>query len=216
MSVTLCTSFLNYYKTPLEPSTIQLRFSRMKPLFDMKMPICVFVGVDCKMQFQNFINQHYPNDKSFIHIVNLPEHIFEYSFIFREAALHTNLPKDKCPPKDTFDYMCYLHTKIEFLKKATDLNPFQTTHFLWLDYNISQMFSDKDSPFDYISELSKRLKTPKYLPPTEFVGSEALHPQQEIYIPGCWASVEMDVFHEKVLWRFCGGFLCGSICAIQY
>ena len=221
MSTTIVTSLLNYYKTPLEHSTILLRLQRMKPLFDLKMPICVFVGVDCKMQFQIFLNQHYSEeDQVFIHIINLKEHIFENSFIFREAqrAQTTKLPKDKSPPKDTFDYMCYLHTKIEFMKKATDLNPFKTTHFAWVDYNISQMFDDT-KPYDHIKEWSINLKTPKYLPPTEFAASEVLHPHQEIYIPGCWSKAKIEpetVFHEKVLWRFCGGFLCGSICAIQY
>lgn len=217
MTVTLCTSLLNYYKTPLEPSTILLRMKRMKPLFDLKLPICVFVGVDCKMQFQHFLNQHY-EDQSFIHVTNLQEHIFENSFIFREAAQMPTikLPKEKSPPKDTLDYMCYLHTKIEFMKKATDLNPFKTTHFAWLDYNISQMFSETDGPYDYILEWTKRLKTPK------------TDPQQEIYIPGCWKKTSQNdnnndnddnedaKFHDKVMWRFCGGFLCGSVCAIQY
>jgi len=218
MSVTLCTSFLNYYKTPLEPSTIQLRLSRLKPILDLKLPICIFVGVDCKMQFQNFLNQQY-EDQSFINVTNLQEHIFENSFIFRVSAETTDLPKDKSPPKDTHDYMCYLHTKIEFLKKATDMNPFSTTHFAWVDYNISQMFQKNDTlPYDHILEWARKIKTPKYLPPTEFTVSESLFPYQEIYIPGCWnRKIESaDDYYKKVLWRFCGGFLCGSVCAIQY
>jgi hypothetical protein len=219
MSVTLCTSFLNYYKTPLEPSTILLRLQRLKSLLDLKIPICVFVGVDCKMQFQNFLNQQY-DDQTFIHVTNLQEHIFENSFVFREAARAetTDLPKDKSPPKDTFDYMCYLHTKIEFLKKATDMNPFSTTHFAWVDYNLSQMFQKNDTlPYDHILEWCKKIKTPKYLPATELALSETLFPHQEMYIPGCWSKIsESDDFYQKVVWRFCGGFLCGSICAIQH
>jgi hypothetical protein len=153
-------------------------------------------------------------------VTNLQEHIFENSFVFREAARAetTDLPKDKSPPKDTFDYMCYLHTKIEFLKKATDMNPFSTTHFAWVDYNLSQMFQKNDTlPYDHIMEWCKKIKTPKYLPATELALSETLFPHQEMYIPGCWSKIsESDDFYQKVVWRFCGGFLCGSICAIQH
>ena len=52
------------------------------------------------MQFQQFLNQHY-KDQTFIHVTNLQEHIFENSFIFKEAARAqtTLLPKEKSPPK---------------------------------------------------------------------------------------------------------------------
>ena len=217
-SNTLCTSFLNYYKTPLENATMQLRLTRLKPLLDLHIPICIFAGVESHIPLEAFVQQHY-EDASHIHIVPLRKHIFEVSVVFQEAkrAQTQKLPKDLSPPKDTYDYMCYLHSKVEFLKMAAELNPFETSYFTWVDYNISQILSET-LPFDYLKELSCRELGTQTLPPTEFTSASFISPNQEIYIPGCWKDPhyeKMD-FYEKVLWRFCGGFLCGRKEAIEY
>ena len=89
MSTTLCTSFVNYYKTSLEPSTIQLRLKRLKPLLDLDVPICIFVGIESTIPLQSYVENHYP-DANHIHLIPLKKHLLEYSFLFQEIVVKIN------------------------------------------------------------------------------------------------------------------------------
>ena len=222
MSTTLCTSFVNYYKTSLEPSTIQLRLKRLKPLLDLDVPICIFVGIESTIPLQSYVENHYP-DANHIHLIPLKKHLLEYSFLFQEIARAQpqKMPKDLSPPKDTYDYMCFLHTKVEFLKQAVEANPFDTPYYTWVDHNISQMLSDPEKnnlAYETTKDFSKRLIGATKMPPTEFLPSQHGSPSHEIYIPGCWKDphYEPTDFYDKVLWRFCGGFLCARKEAVHY
>ena len=221
-STTLCTSFVNYYKTPLEPATIQLRLKRLKPLLDLRVPICIFAGIESTLPLEQYIHQFY-NNTTHIHVIPLKKHLFEYSFLFQEIAKAQpqKIPKELSPPKDTHDYMSFLHTKIEFLKQAVEANPFGTSFYTWVDHNISQILSDPDKnnlPYESIKDWAKRQIGINTLPPSEFTPSHHISPSHEIYIPGCWKEphYEPTDFYEKVLWRFCGGFLCARKEAILY
>jgi hypothetical protein len=117
----------------------------------------------------------------------------------------SKLPEQRNVPKDTYDYMCFLHSKIEFMRQAVKMNPFQTTHFAWIDSNISHMFSNIESCQSYLHLLSKHYLGQSFLPPEEFEETKLVPTIHQIFLPGCWTESTED-YTNKINWRFCGAF----------
>ena len=222
-STTLVSSFLNYYRTPLENATMQLRLKRFYPILKLEIPIHIFVGPECHFCLVQFLNRSFKNEENWqkwIYLTKLDTNFFQSSWIYKIAIKceTTQLPSELCEPKDTFDYMCYLHSKIEYLNEAVEMNVFSTAYFAWIDHNLSQMFNEGNTiPYRNIEDWCTRmLWTPKCLPATEHECAKSLIPVNEIYIPGCLRhTLSQNDFTEKVLWRFCGGFLLGTEESIQ-
>ena len=215
---TLVTSYLNYYKTPLENATHQLRLSRFKPLLQLKAPLCIFVTPDCVEILHQYLQNHCPQFNRYVKLVVLKTSFFESSYMFL-SAMHqgapSKLPNNRFPPKDTFDFMCYSHTKTEFLKQATEINPFRTYFFAWVDYDIANMFHEKKQTLDFLRMITLTPISNRSLPPTEHEPSKKIDPKHHVYIPGCW-SPHMEPDINTIHWRFCGCFFVASIDAIQY
>ena len=154
MSLTYVTSYINYYHTPLEINTNRLRIEKLCQILVSRIPVLIFTTVDY-IPLLSPLCSHYEQ----IRIVPLVGTFFEASIIYRMAKLEKptiQLPKHRSEPKDTFEYMCFLHSKIEFMKQAINLNPFHTTHFAWIDSNLSHMFPS-NFPTNYLHELSRNI-----------------------------------------------------------
>jgi len=88
---------------------------------------------------------------------------------------------------------------LDFLKipfKAIEVNPFQSTHFAWIDFNIFHIFNGREAYATYILQtLAKRTMFNRYLT-----------------LPGCWGKeyVRDGYLVNDICWRFCGGFFIGS------
>ena len=76
-------------------------------------------------------------------------------------------------------------------------NPFGTTHFAWIDFNISHVLFNKAPSLSYLKALGQRTFAPKMFA-----------------IPGCWDhkydNVNIGHVTECIFWRFCGGFFIGD------
>jgi hypothetical protein len=85
------------------------------------------------------------------------------------------------------------------MEDAISENVWETTHFAWIDFNITQLFKHKEQTLEYLRQLSV---TP--LSPTCLV------------LPGCWPKPgNLDTISTDISWRFCGGFFLGDADTIE-
>ena len=216
---TFVTTYINYYKTPIENATHQLRLSRFKPLLLSKIPLCIFVTHDCLEILHQYLQTHNPSFNTHIKLIVLKKSFFESCYMYLTAAQQARpnkLPEKRFPPKDTFDFMCYSHTKVEFLRQACEVNPFKTEYFAWVDYDIANMFQDKDNTFRFLHMIANTSIANRKHPPTEHEPATPIDRNHQVYIPGCWEKHTNTNYIGSIHWRFCGCFMLVNIQSIQY
>jgi hypothetical protein len=194
MSFTIVTSYVNFYRTPIANHGPRLK--QLQKLIDIGLPIVIFVTSDTKHVFAEKNPKH-------VHIVILPDTFFQTSFMY-SIAERRKLPKRRLEPKDTFDYMCYQHSKVEFMFQATAKNFFHTEFFAWCDYDMMKNFN--------VSKTLKHIYTNGLVVQQDDI-------KQQIYFPGCWdfklLSIQADIC-DQICWRFCGGFFLGTLESIVH
>ena len=111
------------------------------------------------------------------------------------------LPNNRNEEKDTKEFILSGHVKHEILLDVVEKNPFQTTHFAWIDSDIAKIFKNNNESISFLQWLHKITMAKSF-----------------ITFPGCWAKLDKDKPHEilnSVNWRFCGGFFIGDKESIQ-
>ena len=100
------------------------------------------------------------------------------------------LPANRCPKKDTEEYMCIQLMKLRLMALAAQDERISHPAIAWIDFGIFHMFQDK-------AACGIRLESLRVL------DASAIH------CPGAWKEAKYDLF-EKVLWRYCGSFCVGE------
>ena len=128
---------------------------------------------------------------------------FETFETYKILSSTTKLPEQRCPIKDTKEFMILMNMKTECLalmkgriqknsSETENLSSNLVNYFIWLDAGISKIFKDPDTIF---SELPLRLM-------------KASLPNM-ILLPGCWGPFsDINILSQRIHWRFCGGFIC--------
>jgi len=90
--------------------------------------------------------------------------------------------------------MYLMNSKIDFVKKTIDINPFSSKFFAWFDFSLPYIFKN-DKTIQDIKKLSE----------TTFINSF-------LAMPGCWHYMFYNINYIKnnICWRFCGGFFIGD------
>ena len=118
---------------------------------------------------------------------------------YQRVCKETNdifLPIQRNNDKDIAEYMCVINSKIDFVKDTMDKNPYQSTHFAWIDFSISYVFKNLES--------CQRL--------LQFYNSVELE-ETFLCITGCLGKTpieDINGYINRVNWRFCGGFFIGD------
>lgn len=76
--------------------------------------------------------------------------------IQRNKSFH--IIRNECPIKDTIPYIIVNYNKFDFLSKAMDINPFESTHFLWLDFGINHIASNTEEIHRWILEIKDPIR----------------------------------------------------------
>ena len=189
MSTTFVSCFMNLYDTPFENKDIEWRFGHFRKIASTGISLCIFCSPDTMEYTENFILE-FPNVR-----------VLRYLGIRDTWVYHTcshieniELPARRNEPKDTFEYIWFQHAKIEFMEEAIRANPFGSTHFAWIDFNIAYVFSDDLYVQEYLRILSRRTLADSFLA-----------------ISGCWDKQSPDAqILDDICWRFCGGFFMGD------
>lgn len=209
MTLTLVTSYINYYHTPILNHNFRLLF--LKKLVQLEIPLIIFVSPDCVKVIEGFIIAQ--KCQRHVSIVPLAKSFFQSSYMYL-TAMETpdeplKLPTHRLEPKDTLEYMCYQHSKVEFTSRAATINPYQSTHFAWCDYDL---FRHWDCPpiLRFIHQYG--LPTLCNRPPTEMHLPRSWPVQDQLFLPGCFdkSSYTMNYLCNNICWRFCGGFYLGT------
>jgi hypothetical protein len=109
------------------------------------------------------------------------------------------LPVARNEEKDTWEYLTYMHSRVEWMEDAVSENPWNSTHFAWIDFNAPTWFRDQEAVVRSMQEIA----TYPY-PTTTTAG---------VCVPGCWPAFNADSVRgaaSAVYWRFCGPFFFGS------
>jgi len=112
------------------------------------------------------------------------------------------LPRIRNEPKDTVDYLTIINSKTEFMTHAIEENPWNSTHFAWIDFNISHVFFDRERSLSFL----------------QWLGTRDFYENNCFVIPGCWdkwSGEHIDQITDIIHWRFCGGFFLGDAASIQ-
>ena len=221
--LTFVTSFLNFYHTPLHPKTIDLRLSRFRPILEIGIAMVVYVSPDLVSVFEAYVHKHFPNNEH-IRMVPLQKSLFESSYAYLIAKQwKLALPKSRHMAKDTLEYMCYSHSKIGFLHHVSELNPFQSTHFAWIDYDISTMWKNVKYQQRVLQNMGHHgIRTDLHqLPSTETASGREMHIDDELYVPVCSdvPSIPYDIekdLCDRVCWRFCTNFFVGTSVSLKH
>lgn len=212
MSVTLVTSVINYYFSPLEKSTKQKRIECLRKIIDLRVPMIIFVSTEFIQDISELSKNSDP-----IYIIHLKNHV-QHSFLKKyNINKNVNLPENRLIPKDTIEYLCYSHSKIDFLNIAIEQNPFQTNHFAWIDFDISKLIK-REKTWNLLKHLCHHgLEKVSVTPDTEHKEGKQLLLEDEIYIPSCWNFNKKSIKRlcDTVCWRFCTNFFVGRNEAIK-
>jgi hypothetical protein len=189
MVVTFVTSFFHIYDQEYDTNkTVAWRVERFREIASSGIKICLYVSAD---QI-HLIPREYPN----VHVIESPK-------LFVEAVcenMELELPQQRSILKDTAKYMYVINSKTDLMTDAIQRNAWDSTHFAWIDFNISHVFSEKPRTLRFLKDLDQY----------EF-------PEKCMLIPGCWSKYDnVNIGHvtECVYWRFCGGFFIGDAASI--
>jgi len=98
--------------------------------------------------------------------------------------------------KDTIEFMFTMCNKTEWVKKAIEINPFQTDHFIWLDFGIKHIFPTSYTDDEFIEKINL-LSNKTY---------------NKVRIGGIW-NIHYDFninIYKDVAWYFAGGVFGGD------
>jgi hypothetical protein len=72
----------------------------------------------------------------------------ESIYLYEYKELLTNFKlNSKSPKKDTLEYIFTMCSKTEWIKKAIELNYFNSINFIWIDFGIKHIFDCDDNEF---------------------------------------------------------------------
>lgn len=189
---TFVTAYLKVYEQEYDDSrTFENRLNHFIRLLDSGINICIFIDPCFKDKFSE-LEVNYKNLKV---IREISIHELEMYQIGQQMPELCQLPDNRNTLKDTKNYMYVILAKLEFIKKAIDVNPYNTTYFCWLDFSLPYIFKHMDETLLKIKNISM-----------------ATFKDEFIYIPGCWDSKvsNLDYLTNNIVWRFCGGVLIGD------
>jgi hypothetical protein len=195
-SITFVTAFMNIYDTPFQNKDVEWRFRHFKKIAETGIQVGVFCSPDCSEYMEQLVTE-FPNVKV-IQYMNLKD---TWTYQLCDEAERTigeslALPNTRNAEKDTREYIILMNTKTEYLKMAIEANPWSSTHFAWIDFNIYHIFNGREQYiYEYLKSMSQRTMNPYFLT-----------------LPGCWGKehVHEEFLMNDICWRFCGGFFIGS------
>ena len=198
-ATTFVTTFFKIYdEPPLKDRTLDWRMIHFEYLAKTGIPLIIYTCDEYFHLLAPYL-QTYAN----LHIGKIMD--FKESETWKTVSSfdHLSLPEKRCVTKDTKEYITLMNAKTEFMKYAVEENPWNSTHFAWIDFNIFHIFKGAE-------EMAYSTAILKSMILREFQQDDFL------VVPGCWDynwTNEWSIPNE-VCWRFCGGFFLGTKQAI--
>jgi Bacterial protein of unknown function (HtrL_YibB) len=194
-SITFVTSILNIYENDYDPNkTIHWRVDRFRELANLGIKICIYISPEMESLIRP-IESEFPYNVKIMRILRCEDTIIA-------KMLETDFPNYRLPDhrntgKDIAKYSIVINSKTEFMSDTVHRNPWETTHFAWIDFNITYVFLKKFYTYPFL----------KWLDSQNYINSKCF------IIPGCVQQYDNENTYfitDNVHWRFCGGFFLGD------
>jgi len=195
-TTTFVTAFFKIYDgPPLIERTMEWRLQNFEKLANTNIPLLIYTCEEYLILLAPYLEK-YPNLR-IGKIMEFTESETWKSILTIEETTELSLPEKRCLTKDTKEYIALMNAKTEFMKYAIEENPWNSTHFAWIDFNIFHIFkTNVRYPTEFLRSMAKR----------------ELQQEDFLVVPGCWDynwTNEWSIPNE-VCWRFCGGFFLGT------
>lgn len=194
-SVTFVTSFYHIYKSDYyKKKTRSWRVERFREIAETGIQICIYTCPGCEKHVKD-LEQEFPENVRWMKTMELND-----TMIAKSLSATQFLPSQRNEDKDTAEYLILINSKTEFMADCIDRNPWDSTHFAWIDFSISYVFHEKDKTLILLRSLAKRTFQPNCF-----------------IIPGCWNKYNNEyISHitDSIFWRFCGGFFLGDAASV--
>ena len=191
-NVTFVTAYLKTYESDYdETKSFEKRLELFMKIVELNINICLFISPEYKDAIDFISNKH----KNVIVIEVLSIEDLEITKIGNRNSDSLSPPERRHNIKDSSNYMFLMNSKIEFIKKTINANPFNNDYFCWFDFSLPYIFKNMESSLTKLKKYSE----------SNFTS------QPFIAMPGCWNKCSnVDVLKDFIYWRFCGGFFIGD------
>ena len=155
-----------------------------KKLMECNLPKIIFMEKETYDTY--FIDNEYKNIKF---IITKKEDLYLYKYT--DKITNFNI-LEGTKEKDTLEYMFIQCNKTEWVKKAIEINYFNTEQFMWLDFGIYHMMNNDENFRDNINNLNNK----------EY---------NNVRIASCWdpnKNFLIDLY-KRVAWYFAGSIFGG-------
>jgi hypothetical protein len=192
-NITFVTVYMNIYSQKKEGHRdMAWRFQQFAKIAEMGIQLCVYIDESSEELLDQFI-ELYPNLRKMRTWKSIQD-----TWVHKECSTYTlKFPQKRNLQKDTYEYMALMHTKMECMADAIQENPFGSTHFAWIDFNIAHIFQHMEMSQTQLKRISTNDWSRSFL-----------------VMPGCWSALPTDMNTSTILntihWRFCGGFFMGD------
>lgn len=183
---TIVTAFITNINT-IDFRDIETYMEYGKKMLSQSIPTICFLEQRVFDHFFKEEEKDYVTTKFIIFEKN-ENYLYEYEKKLTKFSLHTDNPK-----KDTTGYMFIQCHKTEWIRQAIEINPFNTTNFMWIDFGIYHMIKDELEFAISISDATRK----KY---------------NNVRIASCVnpkMSFEKDIYKD-VAWFFAGSVFGGD------
>jgi len=196
MSVTFVSAYYTLEDTPhFQQHPHEWDPHALLSILETGVHLCLYLSPTCphESMFRSWA-------ETYTHFRIMPERVhyrdlFAYR-CFAQAEPACQLPANRNLAKDTLEYMVYMHARTELMGRVVNENPWSTSHFAWVDYQLPNMFSRKTESLALLREIATHV-----------------FPENVLYVAGCWGKLDMEVRSSvvgQIHWRFCGPFFLGD------
>jgi hypothetical protein len=160
---TIVTSFYNIRRIENNEENTRniLKYLELASNFILKLPYPLVIFVDNNdVDIIDFINQHRSNYKkiTFLRKINIEDTEF-YKYIDRLTDLQKEYPIHNLDRnKDTPLYITLTNNKFSFLKSVIKMNPFESSHFIWMDFGINHCAMNCEKIHEWILQVPDKIK----------------------------------------------------------
>lgn len=186
MNNTFVTAFIDLHENRSKDKSYNVFITHFLHIIETGLNIVLFIS----KTFLPLIESHYQLDKK--------KNLFIIQIEFEELETYQflkdvkQLPYNRTLYHDTLAFLILMNSKIEFVKRAIDINHFQSENFAWIDFGIAHVLKYPKETLGKLSCLNK-IKN------------------DNIIMPGCWPiNLSREMIYDMVQWRFCGGFFFSS------
>ena len=155
-------------------------------ILQAKIPKVIFVDEDLYDEFKERENEYTKIVKTSKDEIYLYEHID----LLTNFELFT-----KNPIKDTVDFMFLMSHKTEYVKKAIEMNLFDTDDYMWIDFGVKHMFRD--------------ITNQEFVGIVEDLGNRSY---DKVRIASVWdinTYYSMEIY-QRIVWYFAGSVFGGN------